>query len=113
MAGSTWKEIRTALSPIRRAGYVIDHGDLDPGVVGIAALYLLATQVRGSITLVLSKKEYELYKMPNLAKNAAAAQDLHRALLAPRSVALVGASDESAKTAGRTLLFLRRANPDL
>ena len=47
--------------------------------------------------------------MPDFPKNSAAAQDLYRVLLAPRSVALVGASDDSAKVAGRPLVFLRRA----
>lgn len=48
-------------------------------------------------------------EMPNIPKSAAAAQYLHQALFAPRSVALVGASDDPAKTAGRPLMFLRRA----
>ena len=34
---------------------------------------------------------------------------LYRALLAPRSVALIGASDDPAKTTGRPLRFLRQA----
>src|SRR5690349_10960780 len=49
--------------------------------------------------------------MPAVSNNAPARLDasLGQALFAPRSVVIVGASDDPAKTSGRPLLFLRRA----
>ena len=49
--------------------------------------------------------------MPAVPNNAPARLDasLGQALFAPRSVVIVGASDDPAKTSGRPLLFLRRA----
>ena len=40
----------------------------------------------------------------------ATAYDLRQVLLAPRSVAIVGQSDDAAKTAGRPLKYLRQAD---
>ena len=42
-------------------------------------------------------------------KPAISKLDWHNALLAPRSVALIGASDDETKTAARPLIYLRRA----
>jgi DNA-binding IclR family transcriptional regulator len=59
--GSTWEEFVAALAPIRRSGYVIGHGELDPHVIGIAApIFADEKRVFGSLTLILSKSRYDL-----------------------------------------------------
>jgi acyl-CoA synthetase (NDP forming) len=47
--------------------------------------------------------------MTQPSRISAAPRDLNAVLFAPRSVAIVGASDDPAKNGGRPLLFLRRA----
>jgi DNA-binding IclR family transcriptional regulator len=58
--GRSWLEFCEALAPIRRDGYVIGHGELDPHVMGIAApIFADDKRVLGSLTLIISKQRYE------------------------------------------------------
>ena len=58
--GRTWREFSEALAPIRREGYVIGHGELDPHVIGIAApIFADDKRVLGSLTLIMGKQRYE------------------------------------------------------
>jgi DNA-binding IclR family transcriptional regulator len=58
--GRTWREFGEALAPIRRKGYVIGHGELDPHVIGIAApIFADDKRVLGSLTLIIGKQRYE------------------------------------------------------
>ena len=59
--GGNWKEFKAALAPIRRAGHVIGRGELDPGVMGIAApIFMGDKYVLGSVTLIVKKQHYQL-----------------------------------------------------
>jgi DNA-binding IclR family transcriptional regulator len=57
--GGSWKEFRSKMAPIRRAGYSISHAELDQGNVGIAApITLDPPNAPGSLVLVFSAKRY-------------------------------------------------------
>ena len=59
--GRNWKEFKAALAPIRRAGYVVGQGELDPGVIGIAApIFMDDKNVLGSLTLIVTKQRYQM-----------------------------------------------------
>jgi len=59
--GRNWKEFKAALAPIRRAGYVVGHGELDSGVIGIAApIFMDDKNVLGSLTLIITKQNYQM-----------------------------------------------------
>ena len=51
-----WEHTWEALRAIRKRGYSVSHGELDPGVVGYGAPVLVEEEVIGSISLVSSKE---------------------------------------------------------
>jgi len=60
--GRNWKEFKAALAPIRRAGHVIGRGELDAGVMGIAApIFMGDKHVLGSLTLIVKKQHYQMF----------------------------------------------------
>jgi DNA-binding IclR family transcriptional regulator len=67
--GTTWREFRASLDPIRRAGYAISVGELNAGNVGIAAPIVLdPPQSPGSLILVFSAARYAIVDKPLVVK---------------------------------------------
>jgi DNA-binding IclR family transcriptional regulator len=60
--GSTWKEFRSKLASLRKAGYVTSKGELDAGNVGISAPIFLDSppNLPGSLALIFSAKRFAL-----------------------------------------------------
>jgi DNA-binding IclR family transcriptional regulator len=57
--GRTWQEFRASLTQIRRHGFVIGYGELDPEVIGIAApIFADQKRVLGSLVLIVTKQHY-------------------------------------------------------
>lgn len=60
--GPTWKDFSKALLQIRKQGYCISVGELDPDKTGIAApIFDEKHRILGSITLVGSKERFEAF----------------------------------------------------
>jgi len=52
--GDNWQEFRHAVTALRRAGFCVSGGEIDPGRVGIAApIFDAERAVLGSLTFVL------------------------------------------------------------
>lgn len=59
--GSSWKEFRSNLVAIHRAGFAVSKSELEPGNVGIAApISLDPPNPPGSLVLVFSEKRYAI-----------------------------------------------------
>jgi DNA-binding IclR family transcriptional regulator len=55
--GATWKDVRTSLRKLREAGVAITHGEVDPGLTGLAVPVFDQTRtVVGSLNFVLEPK---------------------------------------------------------
>ena len=53
--GKGWEEFRTSLAAIRRAGFVVSHGEIDPGRVGVGVpLFDRDRNILGSLSFALS-----------------------------------------------------------
>lgn len=56
--GATWDEFRARLKAIRKAGYYVGRGEIDRGLVGVAApVFRAPGAVIGSLCLIVSEKE--------------------------------------------------------
>ena len=54
--GTHWEAVRQALAAIRKQGYAVSHGELDPGYVGVAAPVFAADgDILGSVIAALSR----------------------------------------------------------
>jgi len=57
--GQSWENVRTSLKEIRRSGFAVSVGELDPANVGISAPIVYDAPVsHASIVLVLSSTRY-------------------------------------------------------
>lgn len=66
--GHNLESVRTTLAAIRKAGYAISHGELDPGYVGIAApVFNRDRDVLGSVIAALSDKRLKIVALDRLA----------------------------------------------
>jgi DNA-binding IclR family transcriptional regulator len=55
--GSDWRTVRASLRKIRKTGFAVTHGELDPGAVGIASPILdSAGQIVGSLGYVMREE---------------------------------------------------------
>lgn len=67
--GASWKDFSRAMLEIRRAGYCISVGDLDPDKAGIAApIFDERKRILGSITAVGSAERFRAFNEEYLAK---------------------------------------------
>ncbi|SLN66466.1 IclR family transcriptional regulator [Oceanibacterium hippocampi] len=58
--GEDWQEFRDNMRAVRNAGVCVAYGELDPDLIGISApIFRSAGDVAGSLTVVLTKKEYQ------------------------------------------------------
>jgi DNA-binding IclR family transcriptional regulator len=74
--GASWEEVKGNLRSIRRAGYAISVGELDPVNVGIAVpLMLEKTMAPSSIVLVLSAVRYRTTDVDAIVRAALLAQE--------------------------------------
>ena len=74
--GNNWAEMRAYLAEIREAGYVVTHGEIDEGVIGISAPISVSEGTPlGSISYVISNKkahQNSLEQMAHMLRSAAA-----------------------------------------
>jgi DNA-binding IclR family transcriptional regulator len=74
--GASWEEVKGNLRSIRRAGYAISVGELDPVNVGIAVpLMLEKAMAPSSIVLVLSAVRYRTTDVDAIVRAALSAQE--------------------------------------
>jgi DNA-binding IclR family transcriptional regulator len=63
--GTDWKSFRESLAAIRRDGYVMSHGEFNPGVFGIAAPVLNPEGlVVGSVGIAGSEENFDRKRVP-------------------------------------------------
>jgi DNA-binding IclR family transcriptional regulator len=75
--GASWAELRASLAAIRDAGYAVTRGEIDKGVVGIAAPILVADDTPiGCVAYVISSEKANQNSVEQLARmlKSAAAQ---------------------------------------
>lgn len=67
--GDNWTAFRSALSSIRRAGFVISYGELDQGNVGVSApICVEKANAFGSIVMVFKENRFEVLDKKLLAQ---------------------------------------------
>lgn len=65
--GKHWEEVRQALAAIRRQGFAVSHGELDPGYVGVAAPVFSADgDILGSVIAALPKERLAVTDLDRL-----------------------------------------------
>lgn len=65
--GSHWEEVRQALAAIRRQGFAVSHGELDPGYVGVAAPVFSADgDIIGSVIAALPRERLAVTDLERL-----------------------------------------------
>lgn len=73
--GASWDEVKAGLRAVRRAGYAISVGELDPANVGVAVpLMVEGMTVPSSIVLVLSATRYRTTNVDAIVQVALSAQ---------------------------------------
>jgi DNA-binding IclR family transcriptional regulator len=88
--GTDWQCFRDKLAAIRRDGYIISHGELNPGVFGIAAPVFNAKElVVGSIGITGSEERLDRKKLPAFCAAVVNAAHQLSALLADDAAGLV------------------------
>jgi len=81
--GESWPDVRARLKAIRRAGYCIAKGEVDPGATGIAAPIFQGRSIAGSLSVVLSSARFAvLDPEPMVRAVRDAAAEISRALAA-------------------------------
>jgi DNA-binding IclR family transcriptional regulator len=76
MLGKSWDEISAALKSIRRSGYAISVGELDPSNVGIGVpLVSEEAAFPSSIVLVLSAARYRTTDLDSIVEVALTSRD--------------------------------------
>lgn len=80
--GSTWREFSKTMLKIRKDGYCISHGELDPAKTGIAApIFDERRRVMGSITLIGVTSRFDAFNESFVARLICeAAADITRAI---------------------------------
>ncbi|NBS63422.1 MAG: IclR family transcriptional regulator [Betaproteobacteria bacterium] len=72
--GSHWEEVRLALAAIRRQGFAVSHGELDPGYVGVAAPVFAADgDILGSVIAALPRERLAVTDLERLTGRIRAA----------------------------------------
>jgi len=67
--GTDWHSFRDNLASIRRAGYIVSHGEFNPGVFGVAApVFNAEGLVVGSVGIAGSEEKLDRKKLPAFAK---------------------------------------------
>ncbi len=94
--GQTWDEVRLKLKQIRKQGYCITYGEVDPGMVGIASpVFRPDNTVVGSISIAQPEETVSNVEMAGVAAlTIAAGQEMNAAF-----AALTSAEEEQAETA--------------
>lgn len=87
--GASWEEFKAKLGSIRKQGYCVSHGELDPGNVGVA-VPLAGESGHGSLALVLSKRRYDIIDKALLVDNLAqAARQIEASTAQPAAAEVV------------------------
>jgi DNA-binding IclR family transcriptional regulator len=109
--GRTWEEFRAGLAEIRRQGFVIGHGELDPDVIGIAApIFADQKRVLGSLVLIVTKQHYQMLNQDLLRQLVVKTSDRITAFLTALSPRNSVGDPSSARTRDdRTLGTSKRA----
>lgn len=85
--GATWDEFRARLKAIRREGSCVAVGEVDPGMVGVAApVFRAPGAVVGALSLALTEERFGAEHLPRL-------RALSRRCADEISAALVGSAD--------------------
>jgi DNA-binding IclR family transcriptional regulator len=72
--GSNWESVRQALATIRKQGFAVSYGELDPGYVGVAAPVFAADgDVLGSVIAALSRSRLAVTDVDRLTGRIRAA----------------------------------------
>lgn len=104
--GSDWQAFRDSLAAIRRDGFVVSHGEFNPGVFGISAPVFNADGlVIGSIGIAGSQDRLDRKKMPAFCEAVVAAAKQLSEVLANEDTDLVSPprayGSVSSRNAGR------------
>lgn len=57
--GDDWSAFRETLKKVRRTGHCIAHGEVDPGMVGVAVPVFLQKAIIGSLSAVFSEARFD------------------------------------------------------
>jgi DNA-binding IclR family transcriptional regulator len=103
--GATWEEVRKSLKGIRAAGVCVTRGQLDKGMIGIAApIWQAGRQVAGSVSIVMpevSVSSGEIAGASALVQAAAREIDTSIAELGTRSEGMSMVDRKQLSTAAR------------
>lgn len=80
--GENWAQFQAFVAGVRKDGYAVSYGEVDPGVTSAAAPVIdLGSKVTGSLVIVLAADEYAVRDEPALlASLVEAAADISRRL---------------------------------
>jgi DNA-binding IclR family transcriptional regulator len=73
--GATWDEFRKRLKAVRKDGYYVAKGEVDPDMVGVAApIFRAPSAVVGSLSLALAEEDFraeDLSRLRDLSRRCA------------------------------------------